>query len=604
VLDQVAMRVHDEVLRQAERQPDAMAVACDDVSLTYAELVQRAEGVAAALAERSVAPASRVGVFFERSADVVVAILGVLRARCAYVPLEPSHPNSLLEFIMTDSQAAALVTHTSMRPVPVRDQTPVLRIDSIPPKLLGYGPTPDVQDDRVAYLMYTSGSTGQPKGVAVTHENIASSTQARLSRYSDVSPRCLVIASAGFDVFSGGVFYALSAGGTAVMPGPETVLDSGRLASLIGQYSVSHWLGPWSMYAEVLVVARRQALESLRVVIVGGEPCPPRLVERHRALLPHARLFNEYGPTEATVWATAHECRAASESVMPIGRAITGTHVYVLDSNLAPVPDGEEGEIYIGGDGVARGYWGRPALTATRFVPDLVSRVRGQRMFRSGDIARCRNDGALEFVGREDEQTKVRGHRVELGHVENVLRTYVAVREGVVIAFTDDDGERVLVAFVALDMPASLAQSECSLLRKHLHAQLPDYMVPTEIMVVERLPRTLNGKPDRAALSAVRAGQSQRRACDVDAMTSVADVLTSIWCDVLKKSEVGVNDNFFDLGGHSMRLVRVASLIKERLGQNIPIVTLLNHPTISALAGHITSRQAAQSYAAPVSPGQ
>jgi amino acid adenylation domain-containing protein len=605
-LDEAVMCLHDEVARQAERQPEAMAVACDDVSLTYGELVQRAGGVAAALAGMGVAPDSRVAVFFERSVDVVVAILGILRAGCAYVPLEPSHPDSLLEFIASDSQAAALVTRPSMRPAPMPPPARVLLVDAVPAVSVEREPASYVRADRLAYLMYTSGSTGQPKAVAVTHGNLAASTRARRRQYPEPSPRCLVIAAAGFDVFSGGVFAALTAGGAAIMPGRETVVDPGKLASLIRRHAVSHWLGPWSMYAEVLASARSGDLESLRVAMVGGEPCPPRLVERHRALVPHARLFNEYGPTEATVWATAHECRTAGDpsSVVPIGRPIAGTQVYVLDSHLEPVADGEDGEIYIGGEGLARGYWRQPASTAARFVPDVVSAVPGARLFRTGDIARRRADGALEFVGREDEQTKVRGHRVELGQIEHILRTYPAVLEGVVVACKEDDGEQVVVAFVALDLPMSLAQSESSLLRQHLQAHLPEYMVPTEIRIVERLPRTLNGKPDRAALAVLRAAQRQRRTPDADTTASVRDTLTAIWCEVLKKSDIDVDDNFFDLGGHSMRLVRMASLIKQRLGQNIPVVTLLSHPSISAMAAYITQNQAVESDAVPVSTGQ
>jgi amino acid adenylation domain-containing protein len=601
VLDQGLALVHDAVARQAERQPDAMALACDDVPLTYAELMRRANGVVAALAGLGIAPESRVAVCVERSVDVAVAIMGVLRAGCAYVSLEPSHPDSLLAFILEDSQASAVVTQQSMRPLPIAS-VPVVLVDAIPAASVSSGPPEYSNDDRLAYLIYTSGSTGQPKGVAVTHRNIASSTQARRLQYPDPSPRCLIIASAGFDVFSGGIFYALSSGGAAIMPGHETVRDPGRLASLIRRHGVTHWLGPWSMYAEVLAAARPGELESLRIAMVGGEPCPPRLVEQHYVLLPNARLFNEYGPTEATVWSTVHECRPSGEQlVVPIGQPIAGSRVYVLDRALQPVQAGEAGEIYIAGEGVARGYWRSPELTLAKFLPDSVSQTAGERMFRTGDIARRRTDNALEFIGREDEQTKVNGHRVELGQVENVLRTHRSVREGVVLNF-EDDGEQVLVAFVALDTPTERAQSECGLLRAHLHAHLPEYMAPTEITVVDRLPRTLNGKPDRQALASLRAAHRRRptpnaetteAAETAEAATSVTDVVTSIWREVLKKDDIDVDDNFFDIGGHSMRLVRMASLIKQRLGQNIPIVTLLSHPTINAMAAYITRESAA-----------
>lgn len=571
--------------RNVERQPEAIAVACGDVRLTYAETSRRCNQLATRLAALGVGPELHVALCLERSVDIVIALLGIMRAGGAYVPLDPGHPRALLEFMIADSGAVALLTDDKTEAsFSGQVDVPLLRMDQ---QLFDTsGVLSRAGAEHLAYVIYTSGSTGRPKGVAVTHRNLSHSTLARLEQYSGTIPCCLVLPTVAVDSCSAGIFWALVAGGTVVMPGRDSARDPERLAALIEQYRVSHIMGLWSTYNDVLDSARDQQIESLRVAVVGGEPCPPKLVERHHRQLPHARLFNEYGPTEATIWSTVHECATSNGDLhVPIGKPIAGTRVYLLDENLNLVADGTQGELYVAGAGVAREYWRQPCLTATRFLPDPFSKTEGARMYRTGDLARWRADGTLEFIGRNDYQVKVRGYRVEPGEVEAVLGACPGGAECVVVG-DGQASECRLVAYVAAGKNGSPAPDK-SALRDHLRAHLPEYMVPAEIVVLDRLPRTLNGKIDRNALSAARSEQPELELQHVGRRTPVEEALAAIWCEVLGAKQVGVQDNFFDVGGHSMRLVRVASLIKQRLGLNVAMVTLLSYPTIESLAAHL-----------------
>ena len=425
------------IARAASQRPRATAVACGRRCLTYRQLERHANQMAHRLVELGVRRDAPVGIIADRAVETVVAILAVLRAGGAYVPLDPAYPAERIEAVLADAaipvlllpsaSAARLPDHAARRVVIDLDARPT----GAP---AAQGPAVAPCADDLAYVLYTSGSTGRPKGVMVTHGNLRHSTAARNRYYRDPPRSFLLLSSFAFDSSVAGLFWTLSTGGTLVVPDRAEHADPGRLTALVGQQRVSHLLGIPAFYRQLLATDA-DALGGLSTVIVAGEVCPAELVRAHQARLPDVRLFNEYGPTEATVWCTVFDCAELGERAsVPIGRAIANTTLYVLDAAGRPVPIGVPGELYIGGDGVARGYLNQPAETAERFVPDRFGPAPGGRLYRAGDLVRRLENGDLEFLGRNDNQVKVRGHRIELEDIESTLGAHPDVREAVVVA--------------------------------------------------------------------------------------------------------------------------------------------------------------------------
>ncbi len=574
---------------QVRRSPDAPAVVAGDRGLTYAALNARANRLAHHLRTLGIGPDARVGLCVERSLEMIVGILGILKAGGAYVPLDPDYPAERLTFLIGDARIDVLLTQEQLRGRFAGRVAQVVCLDSGPDTAAIDGqrdddPAPRTRGDNLAYVIYTSGSTGRPKGVMVAHRNLVHSTHARRLFYDEPVSGFLLLSSFAFDSSVAGIFGTLCHGGTLVLPPPGVQHDPVLLAELIRDRQVSHLLCVPSLYGLLLAEAPVAHLSGLRVVIVAGEPCRRALVERHRAALPATALVNEYGPTEATVWCSAHRCRPAGSDaddegamLVPIGRPIAGTSIHVLDASGEPVPIGVSGEVYVGGPGVTRGYLDRPGLTAGRFVPDPFGDEPGGRLYRTGDLARWLPDGMLEFLGRRDDQVKIRGYRIELGEVEAVLAQHPAVREVVVVAREDVPGAPRLVAYLVAEAGPDTDW------RHWTRGRLPDYMLPAAFVVVDRLPLSPNGKIDRKALPAPAPTPSASSVAFVAPRDAVEEQLARIVADVLGQEQVGVRDNFFDLGVDSILGIQIASRARQA-GLLLNPGQLFQYPTIAELA--------------------
>ncbi len=431
--------IHHLIEAQAERTPSEVAVVCEAASLTYAELNARANQLAHHLQELGVGPDTLVGIHVERSLEMLVGLLGILKAGGAYVPLDPEYPPERLVLMLEDTQTPVLVTqaHLLANTPGYTGQVVCLDTDWV---AIGQAdrtnPSIPVGPEHLAYVMFTSGSTGQPKGVPIRHRNLVHSTSARMHYYQEPVQRFLLLSSYAFDSSVAGLFWTLCTGGTLVLPLEGLQRDPQQVAHLISQSQITHMLSLPSLYAYILAEATAQNLTSLRTVIVAGEACPQALVARHNALLPDTALFNEYGPTEGTVWCSVYDCRSLPPggSTVPIGRPIANTQIYILDDAMRPVPVGVPGELHLGGGGLAQGYLNRPALTAEKFVAHPFSQeTPGTVLYKTGDLACFRPDGHIEFLGRIDHQVKIRGYRIELGEIEAILQQHPTVQEAVVV---------------------------------------------------------------------------------------------------------------------------------------------------------------------------
>lgn len=548
---------------QAERTPEAVAVVCAGQSLTYWELDRRANQVAHSLRASGVGPEVRVGLCVERSAEMVIGILGILKAGGAYVPLDPASPKERLVYMLEDAQVRCVLTQERLLTT-VPDNAPDIICldrdelgetrDRLPPRAVSQVP------DNLAYVIYTSGSTGRPKGVLISHANAVHSTLARLKYYRDPVTCFLLLSSFAFDSSVAGLFWTLSQGGTLCLPQEDQQKDPRELGVLMVRQRVSHVLCLPSLYGLVLDTLRPQQLDSLRVVIVAGEACAREIVDRHQANQPQTLFFNEYGPTEGTVWGSVHHSRPSERSLsVPIGRPIANTQIYVLDDQLQPFPIGVPGELYLGGLGLARGYLNRPELTAEKFIPNPLSDEPGTRLYKTGDVVRYQVDGTLEFIGRIDHQVKIRGYRIELGEIEAQLVELSGVREAVVVVRESSPGEQRLVAYLVPETREGLTPEEVRGALKH---SLPDYMVPGVFLMVEEFPRTPTGKLDRQALPAPDPSAQLARQY-VAPRTPTEEILARIWAEVLGIERVGIYDNFFELGGDSIISTQVVSRARQ-----------------------------------------
>jgi len=553
---------------QVARTPDAPALTFAEATLTYAELDEAAERLAQRLAAGGAAPESIVALCMDRSLEMVVAILATLKAGAAYLPLDPNYPAERIAFMLEDSKAILTIRKDDVDLTPRDRETPRPR-----------NPDPN----NAAYLIYTSGSTGRPKGVAVSHANAVASVAARMRQYG--SPESfLLFPSFSFDSSVAVIFGTLLTGGRLVVAPDDVLQDVDAVTRLIERERIAGVLLVPLLYAAMLDHAEAARLESLRTVIVAGEAFPRGLPRTHAARLPQARLYNEYGPTEASVWCTVTELSADDESI-PIGSPIANAKVHVLDAALRRAPLGAVGELYIGGDGVARGYAGRPALTAERFVADPYG-APGSRLYRTGDLARWRTDGRLDFLGRADQQVKIRGFRIEPGEVEAALTALPSIAQAAVVA---DDG-RLTAYVVARDGGAV----DSAAVRLALAERLPKHMLPSSIVALAALPLSPNGKLDRAALPDAPA-QTQTRLA-VPPRDALEFQLLRIFDDLLQTPGLGVTDDFFDHGGHSLLAVRLMARVRGECGHAVPLAALFERPTVEHLAHVIRDDRRASSF--------
>ncbi len=589
--------VHQLFEAQAERTPDAIAVEFNGRRLSYRDLNARANQVARYLKRRGVGPEKLVGVCFERSVEMIEALLGVLKAGGGYVPMDPTYPPERLAYMLDDAKIAVLLTEdrwrrklalslsaSQSRSAPFetvcvdrvsgqidQESTQNLACDSAPEDL--------------AYVIYTSGSTGSPKGVGIAHRSLVNCLNSMRDQLAFTErDTLLAVTTISFDIAGIEIYLPLITGAKILLAGREDVADGSRLVKLLMQHAATAMQATPSTW-RLLLEAGWQGADRFKI-LCGGESLAADLVA---PLLARGVVWNLYGPTETTIWSTAHRLTPGDASI-PIGRPIANTEIYVLDGCLHPAPIGIPGELHIGGAGLARGYLNRPELTAKKFIANPFSTNPTARLYKTGDLVRYLPDGNLEFVGRIDNQVKVRGFRIELGEIENILARHPGIRQAAVLAREDNPQDKRLVAYI---VPRPELDLTTDRLRSYLKDQLPEYMIPSAFVLLDDLPLTPNGKIDRKALPSPDQNRLGIGGRYQSPRTTMEQALAGIWAEVLGVDKVGIHDNFFDLGGHSLVAVRLVNLIKRKIGLTLRIAHIYQAPTVKQMAGILDNREAA-----------
>ena len=595
---------------RAALDPEAAAVACGDEVVSYGELSARANRLARHLVSLGVGPESVVAVCLPRGTELVTALLGVLEAGAAYLPLDPDHPAERLEYMLADANPACVLTDSGAPGVLLAAGTPAVLLDdpgiaaelaARPGESLGdEGRRGPLLPQHPAYVIYTSGSTGRPKGVVVTHESVSNYLAWAVQLFPcPPGSTSLTLSSFAFDLAVSALYPVLVQGGTVRVVSQDEARDPDRLAGrLSGPGAAAVVKVTPSHLAELIGGVRAAgAAWAVGTTVVGGEGFPTAMLAQLAALrAPGTRVVNHYGPTEATVGCVVFDGCAqdpaqdgpddGERSLVPIGRPVWNTRVFVLDEWLRPVPPGVAGELYVSGVQLARGYLGRPGLTAGRFVACPFG-VAGERMYRTGDLVRWSRSGELEFLGRSDDQVKLRGFRIELGEIEAVLGALEPVARAAIVVREDRPGDRRLVGYV-VPVPGTAADPVA--LRSAVARALPDYMVPSAVVVLDALPVTVNGKLDRRALPAPDFSPTLGGR---EPSTLPERQLCGLFADVLGADRVGVDDSFFDLGGHSLLVTRLISRAGPVLGQRLEIRDVFDHPTPARLAALLAEREQA-----------
>lgn len=573
----------------AQQYPDKTALLCNEHSLSYRDLFNRAESLAARLQQQGVKHGDIVGLVTQRSIEAIIAKLAVIRCGAAYLPFDASYPQKMLRYIYEDASPAAMLLQPGLLDnscMEVFWQGDALLIDDSP------APAPaepvEVNADDPIYVMYTSGSTGKPKGVVVPHRGVL-----RLvldNNYVSLSADevILQLCPLAFDVCTFEIWGALLFGGSlAIVPSAHPTLD--EIAAQIARHNVSTmWLTAGLFH--LMVEHRIDGLKPVRQLLAGGDILSPPHVEKVLRELPDCRMINGYGPTENTTFTTAYifprDFSAASSA--PIGTAINGTTIHILDEVQQPVAKGEKGELYAGGDGVALGYLNRPELSAERFIADPFSEKPNARLYRTGDLVRQREDGNLEFFGRADRQIKLNGKRVELDEIEYNLRRHDDVADAAALVQETEQGIRHLVAYIVPRNGVALGAELENRVRDFLRIELPDYMVPPSITAMEKFPLSANDKVDRAALAAQPPAPRAAATTAAPLNASTLDAqLHTLFCRALKRDSAGHHENFFDLGGNSLQMIELQALIRSELGRELNLTDLFRFPSISALSRYL-----------------
>ena len=572
--------LHELLAAQAKCTPAAIAVQFEGRSLTYARLDARANQLASLLRKLGVQREVLVGLCVERSLEMVVALLGILKAGGAYVPLDPAYPSDRIKYVLDDAQVKVLITQESLLSSLPSTSAAVVCLDPEWKALTGESELEipaDVSPENLAYVIYTSGSTGKPKGVQLEHRSVVNFL-CSMQREPGLSRNDVLVAvtTLSFDIAGLEMYLPLLAGARLVVASREQTYDGRLLAQLMercGTTVMQATPATWRLLLESGWKGDRKLK-----VLVGGEALPSELA--HQLVECCGEVWNMYGPTETTIWSTVYRVRDKHDGTVPIGRPIANTRTYVLDANRNLVPIGVPGELCIGGEGLARGYFQRPELTAERFVPDPFSTNSEAHMYRTGDLARFLPDGNIQYLGRMDNQVKIRGFRIELGEIESVLAEHSAVQAAVVVAREDKPGDKRLVAYVVF-VPGKYASS--LELRASLKERLPEYMIPSAVVNMDALPLTPNAKINRRALPAPDWSQGES-APSIAARDQLETMLVKIWQKVLGIPGVGVTDNFFDLGGHSLMAARLLSEVEKVAGRQIPLSALFRGATVESLA--------------------
>ena len=566
---------------QVARTPDATAVVCGRERLSYTELNAKANRLAHHLREMGIGPEQVVGLLIERGFEMVVGLLGILKSGAAYVPLDPTYPAIRLTYMMEDSRAAALVSQKSLAGVFPQTSARVVLLDEHSQQIAGHSEK-NLESltvpENLAYLVYTSGSTGKPKGVAITHR----SATVFLNWAAKTFPEKLlsgVLASTSicFDLSVFEIFAPLGCGGKIYVADNALQLATMPLADEIGLINIVP-----SAIAELL---RAEAVPaSVKTVNMGGEALTKALSDQIYQQETILDVFDLYGPSEDTVYSTY--ARREKDGPATIGRPIDNTETYILSENLEVLPIAVAGELHLGGEGLARGYYGRADATAEKFVPDPFSGRAGARLYKTGDLARYMPDGSIEYLGRLDHQVKLRGYRIELGELETTVTAHEAVRIAVATIRQDDRGDKRLICYVVLEHEISMQE-----LRAHTREKLPEYMVPSVFVALEALPLTPNGKVDRKALPAPEPVHQATENVYLEPSTDLERALVEIWKELLQLEKVNVSDNFFDIGGHSLLMLQMHGKLNDTLGQSLTMIELFQYPTISSLAQYLSQSE-------------
>jgi amino acid adenylation domain-containing protein len=588
--------IHQLFEAQVERTPKAIAVVFEEQSLTYTELNHRANQLAHYLQTLGVGAEVLVGISLERSLEMIIGLLAILKAGGAYLPLAPDYPTERLLFMLEDSQASFLITHSSLLAKLPPYQATLICLDEIEEQIAQY-----CQDNlqngltvsNLANVIYTSGSTGKPKGVMVEHRGLVNLALAQIQSFAvNHNSRVLQFASFSFDACISEILMTFGSGATLYLAQKDALLPGQPLIERLVKNGITHVTLPPS----ALVVLPKESLPNLQTLIVAGEACSLDLVKQWSV---GRNFFNAYGPTEASVCATIAQC-SQDDLIVTIGKAIANVQIYILDAFLQPVPVGVSGELYIGGVGVARGYLNRPELTAERFIPNpfyppLTPLKKGgdksyetfkkgeeqpSKLYKTGDLARYLPDGNIEYLGRIDNQVKIRGFRIELGEIEAVLSQCPDVQNTAVIVREDTPGDKRLVAYVVLTSDSQITTSE---LRQFLANQLPAYLVPNTFVILDDLPLTPSGKCDRRSLP-IPDDQTRKNIPKIGPRNLVELQLAQIWSEILGINDIGIQENFFELGGHSLLAVSLINRIEQKLDKRLPLTSLFQNGTIASLA--------------------
>ncbi len=568
--------IHELIETRAAEHPDKMAVAFEGNSLSYAELNARANQLARHLRQKGVGPETLAGICVERSLDMITAILAVLKSGAAYVPIDPTYPQERIQYMFTDADLKLILTHKHLLSKVAQTEAEIVLLDGVTAEIES-APAENlnipVDPANLAYIIYTSGSTGKPKGTMLYHRGLVNALHSTCKNYF-VQPdsKVLQFASFSFDASVEEIFSTLTAGAMLQLVRKETLLSLAELIDLINKQKITNITLPPS----VLSVLQPRDFPTVQSVVSAGEKCPPETAVRWSE---DRHFINGYGPTETTICATTYLTETPFKRyVVPIGKPIRNVQAYILDSNFNPVPVGVPGELYIGGAGVARGYFKRPALTAERFVPNPFGNNPGARLYRTGDLVRFIPGGNMEFIDRIDFQVKIRGFRIELGEIESVIKSCTNIGDAAVIA-RRMGGETRIAAYV---IPVKGSAYDENTLKLCIKNKLPDYMVPAAIVKLDAFPLTSNGKLDRKALPDPEGGQQGQTF--VKPGSEIERKLAAIWQEILQVEQVGINDSFFDLGGHSLGIVQVQGKIKEVFDRDVNVVEMFKYPTISTLA--------------------
>ncbi|MEO0526004.1 MAG: amino acid adenylation domain-containing protein [Bacteroidota bacterium] len=628
--------IHQIIEKIALERKNATALVFGDESMSYGELNTKANEIAVQIIQHTRGENICVGLCLERSLDMIVGILGILKARSAYLPIDPEYPKQRIAYMVGDASISLILTQESLSPLFSQSDTNTILIDNT--EILDDRPKvtlPRIEPDDLAYVIYTSGSTGKPKGVPISHKNIIESTAGRLEFYSENPKAFLLMSSIAFDSSKAGIFWTLCTGGTLVIAEKRLEQDLLKIEELIASHAISHTLMLPSLYHLILEHCDTSKLQSLKSVIVAGEVSTSTMCKSHFKRLPNTKLYNEYGPTEATVWCIAHEVKKEDlNHRIPIGKPVANAKIYLLDKNLNLVPYGAIGELYVGGEGLSKGYLNRSELNVVAYVQNPFNAFKG-KLYKTGDLGRYTQKGTIEFLGRADQQIKIRGFRVELDEIKKALLEYPGIQDVVVIAetvaqnstglkskvpseeeliqrFTQNqtDGETTSAAEENLHLPpvkeskrlvAYFTGEKVAIpeLKTFLASSIPDYMIPATMVQVEGIPRLPNGKTDAKALKQLKDVSQTSAAAQDEPTTLMEQRLLEIWQSVLNIPSIGIQDNFFEIGGDSILSIQIIAKARKE-GIVLKANQLFEHQTIAALAVFVGDQKSQKGQETPV----